>query len=44
MVICSPSGRWRVQPPSVPGASLLRSRILAKVPRTITSSLPRRAP
>ena len=37
-------GRWRVTPPSVPGASWLRSRMLAKVPRIITSWLPRREP
>ena len=30
--------------PSVPGASWFRRRMLANVPRTITSSLPRRAP
>ena len=35
--ICSPSGSNRVTPPSVPGASLLRSRTLANVPRTIAS-------
>ena len=29
--------QWRVTPPSVPGASLFRSRTLANVPRTITS-------
>ena len=40
----SPSGRWRVTPPSVPGASRLRMRMLANVPRVITRSLPRRAP
>ena len=33
-----------VQPPSVPGASWLRTRMLAKVPRVITRSLPRREP
>ena len=42
--ITAPSGRWRVTPPSVPGASRLRSRTFAKVPRTMTSWLPRRAP
>ena len=42
--ITSPSGRWRVTPPSVPGASRFRSRTFANVPRTITSWLPRRAP
>ena len=31
-------------PPSVPGASWLRSRMLANVPRTMTSWLPRRVP
>ena len=31
-------------PPSTPGTRWLRSRTLAKVPRTITSWLPRRAP
>ena len=31
-------------PPSVPGASWLRRRMLANVPRIITSWLPRRAP
>ena len=31
-------------PPSVPGASLFLRRTLANVPRTMTSSLPRRAP
>ena len=36
--------RSRVKPPSVPGASWLRSRMLAKVPRIITSWLPRREP
>ena len=41
---CSPSGRWRVNHPSVPGASRFLSRTLAKVPRTITSWLPRREP
>ncbi len=44
MVMTSPSGRWRVKPPSVPGASWFRSRMLANVPRTITSWLPRREP
>ena len=44
MVICSPPGRCRVYPPSVPGASRLRSRMLANVPRIITSWLPRRDP
>ena len=40
----SPSGRCRVTPPSVPGASLFFSRTLANVPRIITSWLPRREP
>ena len=44
MDIGSPSGRWRVTPPSVPGASRFLRRMLAKVPRTMTSWLPRRAP
>ena len=34
----------RVTPPSVPGASLLRRRMFANVPRIITSWLPRRDP
>ena len=42
--IRSPDGRWVVQLPSVPGASWLRSRMFANVPRIITSWLPRRAP
>ena len=42
--IASPSGISRVQPPSVPGATSLRRRMLAKVPRIITSWLPRREP
>ena len=33
-----------MKPPSVPGASWLRRRTFANVPRTITSWLPRRAP
>ena len=36
--------RSTVKPPSVPGASWLRSRMFAKVPRIITSWLPRREP
>ena len=44
MLICSPSGSLVVTPPSVPGASWLRSRMLANVPRIITSWLPRREP
>ena len=44
-VVTSPSSvKSRVNPPSVPGASWLRSRMLAKVPRIITSWLPRREP
>src|ERR1700750_2041935 len=42
MDICSPS--LVVTPPSVPGASWLRSLMLANVPRIITSWLPRREP
>src|SRR6202035_266879 len=42
--ICSFVGRYRVTPPSTPGTSPLRSRMFAKVPRTITSWFPRRAP
>ena len=38
------SGRLRVKPPSTPGTSWLRSRMLANVPRIITSWLPRREP
>src|SRR5919199_1718583 len=37
-------GSVAVHPPSVPGASSFRRRMLAKVPRIITSWLPRRAP
>jgi hypothetical protein len=33
-----------VQPPSTPGTSSFFKRMLASVPRTITSSLPRREP
>ena len=44
MEVSAPSGRCRVTPPSVPGASRLRRRTLANVPRIITSWLPRRAP
>src|ERR1700680_2661083 len=40
----SPLGKCFVIPPSVSGASLLRRRTLANVPRTITSWLPRREP
>ena len=42
--ITSPSGRWVVHEPSVPGASSLRSRMLANVPRIITWWFPRRDP
>src|SRR6185437_15084039 len=42
MLICSPSGSLSVTLPSVPGASWLRSRMFANVPRIITSWLPRR--
>jgi hypothetical protein len=34
--VTSPSGRWVVHDPSVPGASSLRNRMFAKVPRIIT--------
>src|SRR5262249_13828678 len=44
MVTSWPSRKQRVQVPSEPGTSLLRRRMLANVPRTITSWLPRRAP
>ncbi len=44
MLVCSAVGRWVVTEPSVPGAIWLRSRMLAKVPRVITRSLPRREP
>ena len=37
MNICLAVGHVVVQPPSVPGAIRLRRRMLAKVPRTITS-------
>ena len=39
-----PPGSVAVHPPSVPGASSLRRRMFANVPRIITSWLPRRAP
>jgi aconitase A len=42
--IISPVGQYVVNPPSVPGASWFLIRILANVPRTITSWLPRREP
>ena len=44
MDIRSPLGRWVVTPPSTPGTSWFFSRMLANVPRTMTRSLPRRAP
>jgi hypothetical protein len=42
--LTAPVGKCLVTPPSVPGAIWLRIRTLAKVPRTITSWLPRREP
>src|SRR6476646_7094363 len=42
-MVC-PLGKCLVMPPSEPGASWLRRRTLANVPRTITSWLPRREP
>src|SRR3954454_21015493 len=45
MEVTAPSAvKSRVTPPSVPGTSWLRSRMLANVPRIITSWLPRRDP
>ena len=44
LLMISPEGMCFVQPPSVPGASWLRRRTLANVPRTMTSWLPRREP
>jgi hypothetical protein len=44
MLVCSPEGWWMVTPPSVPGTMKFLMRMLAKVPRIITSWLPRRAP
>src|ERR1700709_2670930 len=45
MVDCSPpTVKSRVNPPSTPGTNWLRSRMLANVPRIITSWLPRREP
>ena len=38
------AGEVAGHPPSVPGASWLRSRMFANVPRTITSWFPRREP
>ena len=42
--VTSPSGRCVVYEPSVPGASSLRRRMFAKVPRIITRWFPRRDP
>ena len=44
MLIWPPPGCLTVTPPSVPGASWLRSLMFANVPRIITSWLPRREP
>src|SRR3954453_19374529 len=44
MVVWSPVRWLTVNPPSTPGTSWLRSRMLAKVPRIMTSWLPRRDP
>ena len=44
IVIVSPDGTWTVRPPSVPGTIRFLRRMLAKVPRTITRSSPRREP
>src|SRR6476646_6348840 len=44
IVPSSPSGRWAVHVPSLPGTRRFLSRTFAKVPRIITSWLPRRAP
>src|SRR3954462_9297303 len=44
MVVCSPVRWLTVMPPSTPGTSWLRSRMLANVPRIMTSWLPRREP
>ena len=43
-LVTSPLGRCVVNEPSVPGAISLRRRMLANVPRIITSWLPRREP
>ncbi len=43
-VVLSPSGRCTVMPPSSPGRGAFLRRMLANVPRIITSWLPRRAP
>ena len=44
MLVTSPLGRCSVQLPSFPPARRLRRRMLPKVPRIITSWLPRRDP
>src|SRR4051812_2541968 len=44
MLVTSPPGRWRENPPSTPGTSWFLRRTLANVPRIITSWWPRRAP
>src|SRR4051794_14979517 len=44
MVDWSPVRWLTVKPPSTPGTSWLRSRMLANVPRIMTSWLPRRDP
>src|SRR6185436_3480028 len=44
MLVCSPVRWLTVKPPSTPGTSWLRSRMLANVPRIMTSWLPRREP
>src|SRR3954453_22240717 len=44
MLVCSPVRWLTVKPPSTPGTNWLRSRMLANVPRIITSWLPRRDP
>src|SRR6187549_2566135 len=44
MLLCPPVRWLTVKPPSTPGTSWLRSRMLANVPRIITSWLPRRDP
>src|SRR5439155_7704260 len=44
MVLWSPVRWLTVTPPSTPGTNWLRSRMLANVPRIITSWLPRRDP
>ena len=47
LIVSEPSNPWMAglaTLPSVPGAIRFLSRMLAKVPRVITRSLPRRAP